>query len=63
MEGFTFSRTLANGHVALFPTYEQQQLTEAFEKFDWRLPELPAWVEEQYGDADRFAWTGTPVLQ
>ena len=55
--------TLVNGHVALLPVEEQQKLAEAFEEFDQRLPELLAWVEEQYGDADSLAWTATPVLQ
>jgi hypothetical protein len=55
--------TLVNGHVALLPAEEQQKLAEAFEEFDRHLPELLAWVEEQYGDADSLAWTATPVLQ
>ena len=55
--------TLVNGHVALLPAEEQQQLAEAFEQFDQHLPELLAWVEEQYGDANSLAWTGPPVLQ
>ena len=55
--------TLVNGHVALLPAEEQQKLAEAFEEFDRHLPDLLAWVEEQYGDANSLAWTGPPVLQ
>ena len=47
----------------MLPTEEQQKLAEAFEEFDRHLPELLAWVEEKYSDADSLAWTGTPVLQ
>jgi hypothetical protein len=55
--------TLVNGHVALLPAEEQQELAAAFEEFDRQLPEFLAWIEEKYGDAGRLAWTGSPVLQ
>ena len=54
---------LVNGHVALLPAEEQEKLANAFEEFDRHLPEFLVWIEEQYGDAGKTAWTGTPVLQ
>jgi hypothetical protein len=55
--------TLINGHMALLPAEEQQELAKALEEFDRHLPEFLAWIEGKYGDADSLAWTGTSVIQ
>ena len=35
----------------------------ACEEMDRHLPEILAGIEQQYGDAQRLAWTGRAVIQ
>jgi DNA-binding GntR family transcriptional regulator len=55
--------SLVNGHLVLLAAEEQQRLAAACEEMDRHLPEILARIEQQYGDAQRLAWTGTPVIQ
>jgi len=55
--------SLVNGHVVLLAADEQQRLAAACEEMDRHLPQILAGIEQQYGDAQRLAWTGSAVIQ